>query len=1011
VDLVAASVCVVLDALGSDDVVVDARGASTPARRWEIDGATVTTTTARAVLDRGARPADGTAPLATVRWVDTDVDDEVADVAGGASDAIAVTARGDGDRVELAVAGTVLDGDVEPEAFVGLLAHVVEELAADADRPLAEIPLTSDEQQRWLVDALNDVRAPYPDAPTVDELVLQTARQTPDAVAVVDGAARVSYADLVERAQAVADRLRTAGCRPGEAVAVMFPRGIDCVASMLGVLLVGAVYVPIAVAEPEIRRERLLDLLAIRFLLRTAPATGVEVTERDAEGLVLLGDDPDDPGTSPLYVMFTSGSTGEPKAVVVSHRSVIRLVCDPWFVDFRADDGVGFASNPGFDAATWEVWGALVHGARLVTVDGDVATNTEALDAQLATRDITLLFLTTSLFNAHARIAPAMFGPLRILSIGGEAADPRMCRRVLDSAAPPTALLNAYGPTESTTFASWYPITAVPDGALRLPIGTPIANTSLHVLDRHGRLVPPGVPGELFIGGDGLAVCYFGDPELTARKFVADPFAGPPHRLYATGDLVVRAESGEVVFLRRIDDQLKIRGHRVEPLEVAAAIESLDGVSTAVVLPRAAERYTRLVAYVVVDSADLDASTIRSQLRSDLPAYLVPSQVVILDELPLTKSGKLDRARLPDPFVLPFGGDGAPDGAAASRPDADARLTETLTDIWSQVLGVRDVDPEQTFFDAGGDSLLAVRLYGAVQRRFGVVLPSGTIDQHFTVAKFEEAVRAALERAAPPLVTEMTTSDGPLVVFAPPGGGDVDDYRWLAAALEDACHVVGVREPGHYGTEPRPQTVADVSATCRWALQNAGFDAPVAIVGECAGGLVAHEMACDLVAAGQRVDLVVLLDTPIPGAVDADADDEEVEAVGKLVDTVRRRGRNAVALARMQTQRTWYRARQQPMPPPLAHAMTVRSNARRIRDADPSFFDGHVLFVQAVDREGMTQTEGAPEYWSQRARSITVTTTAGSHEGADSFLARPNAGATAAAIVRELDVIRTSSPE
>jgi amino acid adenylation domain-containing protein len=860
-----------------------------------------------------------------------------------------------------------------------------------------------------LVDALNDVRAPYPDAPTVDELVLQTATRTPDAVAVVDGAARVSYADLVERAQAVADRLRTAGCRPGEAVAVMFPRGVDCVASMLGVLLVGAVYVPMAVAEPEVRRERLLDLLAIRFLLRASPAAGVELTERDAEGLVLLGDHPDDPGTSPLYVMFTSGSTGEPKAVVVSHRSVIRLVCDPWFVDFRADDGVGFASNPGFDAATWEVWGALVHGARLVTVDGDVATNTEALDAQLATRDISLLFLTTSLFNAHARIAPAMFGPLRILSIGGEAADPRMCRRVLESAAPPTALLNAYGPTESTTFASWYRITAVPDGALRLPIGTPIANTTLHVLDRHGRLVPPGVPGELFIGGDGLAVCYFGDPELTARKFVADPFAGPPHRLYATGDLVVRAESGEVVFLRRIDDQLKIRGHRVEPLEVAAAIEALDGVSAAVVLPRADEGYTRLVAYVVADSAALDASSIRSQLRVDLPAYLVPSQVVLVDELPLTKSGKLDRARLPDPFVAPDSGDGASDGATAKRPDADARLTETLTGIWSQVLGVRDVDPEQTFFDAGGDSLLAVRLYGAVQRRFGVVLPSGTIDQHFTVAKFEEAVRAALERAAPPLVTEMTTSDGPLVVFAPPGGGDIDDYRWLAAALEDACHVVGVREPGHYGTEPRPQTVADVSATCRWALQNAGFDSPVAIGGYCAGGVLAHQMACDLAAAGHQVDLVVLLDTPIPGAVDDD--DDEAEPVGKLVDTVRRRGRNAVALARMQTQRSWYRARQQPMPPPLAHAMTVRSNARRIRAANPSFFDGHVLFVQAVDDEGVTQTEGAPEYWSQRARSITVTTTAGSHEGPDSFLARQDAGATAEAIVRELDVIRTSSPE
>jgi amino acid adenylation domain-containing protein len=998
VDLVAVALCVVLDALGYDDVRVDVHRAREPVRRWTLDATAATTTTIGALLEQGAGMGDATPPLAIVRWIEGDDG-----VALEPVEMIAVTARGTGDGVELTVAGAVLDGDVAPGVFVELLAHVVEELAADDERLASQVPLVSTQRWHWLVADLNDVRAPYPAAETVDELVAEAAAATPDAVAVDDGAVRVTYAELVARAQAVADALRDAGCRPGEAVAVMFQRGVNCVAAMLGVLLVGAVYVPIAVAEPESRRERLLDLLSVRLLLRSDPATGVGLTEREADGLVLVGADPRDRGGAPLYVMFTSGSTGEPKPVVVSHRSVIRLICDPWFVDFSADDGVGFASNPGFDAATWEVWGALVHGARLVVLDADVITKTDALETQIAERSISFLFLTTSLFNAHARVAPAMFGPLRILTIGGEAADPQTCRRVLTSASPPTSLLNAYGPTESTTFASWYRIDEVSEGALRLPIGTPIANTTLHVLDRHGRLVPPGVPGELFIGGDGLALGYVGDPELTARKFVPDPFAGPPHRLYATGDVVVRADSGDVVFLRRVDDQLKIRGHRVEPLEVAAAIESLDGVATAVVLPRTAAGYTRLIGYVVLDSSRLDAGTIRTRLRADLPDYLVPSQLVILDELPLTTSGKLDRNRLPDPFTTTRVRNDS-DDRARERSSGDERLTETLINIWRHVLDVHDVNPQQGFFDAGGDSLLAVRLYGAVQRRFGVVLPSGTIDQHFTFAKFDEAVRAALERAVPPLVTEMTTVDGPLVVLAEPGGGEVDEYIWLAAELEGLCHVVGLREPGHYGTELRPRSMADLSATCCEALRKAGFDAPMAMVGGCSGGMLAHQMACDMAREGHHVDLVVLLDTPMPGK----AEDERALR-SKLAGIARHGSRNAVTATGRHARRAWYRMRQRPMPRSLAYAMTMGSNARRMRNANPSFFEGHLLFVQAIDRQGMSETEGAPEYWSGRARTTTVVMTTGLHAGPHSFLSRENAGVSAAAIVRELDDVRRSS--
>ena len=999
IDVIAIALCVALDALACDDIAVDARLDAEPARRWAFDREHDSATTIAQLLERGARPVDATTPTATVSWIedpDTPTDD--------ADAIVSVVARQSGEDVELEVTDSGLDRDVTPEALARLLARLVQEIVDDADRTPSSVPLVSVEQRDWLVDGLNDVWMPYPDAPTVDELVLEVATRTPDAVAIDDGRVRVTYAELVERAHAVADLLGEAGARPGEAVALKFARGVDCVVSMLGVLLARAVYVPIAMDEPDARRERLLDLFSVRLMLDADLAGGVRITTRTVEGRQLLGDDPDDRGGAPLYVMFTSGSTGEPKAVVVSHRAVIRLVLDPAFVGFTAEDAVGFASNPGFDAATWEVWGALVNGGRLIPIDVDTVLDPRALEARIESGRVSCLFLTTSLFNVHARSAPTVFRSLRILAIGGEAADPTACRLVLESSAPPRALLNAYGPTESTTFASWHHITDAPEGTLRLPIGLPVVNTTLHVLDRYGRLVPPGVPGELFIGGDGLALGYLDDADLTARKFVPDPFAGPPHRLYATGDLVVRETSGEIVFLRRMDDQLKIRGFRVEPLEIEAAIRSIDGVSTAVVLPRIVDGRPRLIAYVVADSSRLDAAAIRSQLRAELPTYLVPSRVVLVDDLPLTRSGKLDRARLPDPFAS----SSAIDDVAIVDGIVDDEVAAAVVDIWREVLGVREVDPEQTFFDAGGDSLLAVRLYGAVQRRFGVVLPTGAIDDQFTVGRFVEAVRLALGGAAPPLVTEMTSVDGPLIVLAAPGGGEVDRYRWLASALTDAYHVVALREPGYYGTEPRPRTMTDLAFTSRRALREGGFDAPVAIVGECSGGVVAHQLACDLARAGHRVDLVVLLDTPVPGEANVD---DETDAVIQAMSTVRRRGRNAVALTKMQAQWMWYQRKKQLPPGPLAHRMTVRANARRLRGAVPSFFDGHVLYVQAVDDAGATETEGAPEYWSQRARSNTVVTVPGSHVGTESFLSRANVGVTADAIIRELEAVREASTE
>jgi thioesterase domain-containing protein/acyl carrier protein len=365
----------------------------------------------------------------------------------------------------------------------------------------------------------------------------------------------------------------------------------------------------------------------------------------------------------------------------------------------------------------------------------------------------------------------------------------------------------------------------------------------------------------------------------------------------------------------------------------------------------------------------------------------------------LTKNGKLDRAQLPNPF--------AKNPAAISAPTPedtpDSRLVESIVDLWREVLGVGDIDPDDTFFDAGGDSLLAVRLYGAVQRRFGVVLTNGIIDRDFTVGRFVDAVRDALSRAAPPLLVEMTTVDGPPVVLVAPGGGDLDRYRWLVPALAGRFRVVGIREPGHYGTEARPRSVGEASEVCAAALREAGIATPLAIIGECAGGVLAHQLACDIGRDGATPDLVVLLDTPIPGAAE---DREPVDRWTRMSHTVSRRGHDAFALARMKAQWEWYRFHRRPVPPKLAHSMTMRANARRVRNARPSFFNGHVLYVQAVDEAGQKVTLGAPEYWSARAGQLSTVTAPGEHTGTESFLSKGNAVMVGNAIVHALESVQ-----
>ncbi|MCC6177440.1 MAG: amino acid adenylation domain-containing protein [Chloroflexi bacterium] len=607
------------------------------------------------------------------------------------------------------------------------LGVLLEGIAANPERPLGELPLLSEAERRLVVEEWNRTARPYPSTRGIGELVAEQAVRSSDAIAVEGDGRTLTYAQLDARANQLAHRLRALGAGPGRVVGICAERSVELVAGLLGILKAGAAYLPLDPSYPAERLAFMLEDARADVLLvdGSTPLAGDGV-----QRLVLdpswstFGDEaatapaPTAGGADPAYVMYTSGSTGTPKAVVVPHRAIARLVVNADYVALRSDDVVAQASNVSFDAATFEIWGALLAGARLTIVGRTVLLSTASLASAIEQRGITTLFLTTALFNELARGAPAALRGVRHLLFGGEAVDPRWVRRVLDEA-PPERLLHVYGPTETTTFATWHLVDAVPDNATTVPIGRPIANTTTYVLDPHGQPVPIEVPGELYIGGPGVALGYLDRPEVTAERFVADPFSvDPDARLYRTGDLVRYRADGAIEFLGRLDQQVKIRGFRIEPGEIEATLTRHSAVRDAAVLVQGDDGDKRLIGYVVLEGTGASVEELKAHLRQHLPEYMVPATFVVLDALPLTANGKLDRRALPDPEAARPATEHV--GAA---PSTD--LEETIAAIWRDVLQVERVGLDDNFFDLGGTSLQIMRvqsrLQEAVHREMNIV--------------------------------------------------------------------------------------------------------------------------------------------------------------------------------------------------------------------------------------------------------------------------------------------------
>jgi amino acid adenylation domain-containing protein len=629
--------------------------------------------------------------------------------------------------------------------------RLLEGVVADPDRRISELQLlTAEEQQRILVE-WNDTEADYARHSCLHELFEAQAERTPDSIAVSFAGEQLTYAELNERANQVARRLRQLGVRAEVSVGICMERSIEMITGMLGILKAGGAYVPLDPEYPAQRLSYMIEDAGVRVLLtqerlaQTLLAHGAAVLRLDADRESISEEDRNNlehraTAENPAYVIYTSGSTGTPKGVVVAHSAVARTICNTNYIKLESDDRITQASNSSFDAATFEIWGALLHGATLVVIPKEILISPGHLAEQIRELGISVMFLPTALFNQVAGEVPGAFSSLRYLLFGGEAVDPRSVREVLKSD-PPQRLLHMYGPTESTTYALWYPVESLSAEATTVAIGRPLSNTQIYLLDEYRQPVPIGVAGELYIGGDGLARGYLNSASLTAERFIPNPFshhAGA--RLYRTGDIARYLADGEIEFLGRGDEQVKIRGYRIELGEIEALLREFREVREVVVLAREDTPGQRhLVAYVVAEpSSELSVGGLRGYMKERAPEYMMPSSFVFLDELPLTPNGKVDRRALPLPeYALP---EQETDAVSPRTP-----LEEKLAGIYASVLGLKTVGVFNNFFDLGGHSLLATQITSRIRETFKVELPLRVLFVNPTVAGLATAIEEVLK--------------------------------------------------------------------------------------------------------------------------------------------------------------------------------------------------------------------------------------------------------------------------
>jgi amino acid adenylation domain-containing protein len=655
---------------------------------------------------------------------------------------------------------------VTVKRMLGHFENLLQAIPELAHRPIGELPILTEDEREHLLLAGNTAATDFPRDRGIYELFELQARRTPHAMALAFGPQQLTYAQLNARANQLAHHLRSLGVAPETRVGVYVERSLEMIVAILGVLKSGGAYVPIDPQVPQARLEFMLADAEVTVLLTeqglssssTNAVSAVVYLDTDWPRIAALAAADLRPASSAdnlAYVIYTSGSTGTPKGVMVPHRNVAALMSALLpRLDVKEGDVWTLFHSIAFDFSVWEIWGALLSGAKLVIVPEQIAASPTEFTELLRSERVTVINQTPS---AATQLLAAENGDswqtrglaVTRVFVGGEALSSDLAHSLIEMGAP---VWNFYGPTEATVWAALKPLTA---HDAEVTIGRPIANWQLYVLDHRHELLPVGVPGELYIGGEGLARGYLKRPELTAEKFIPHPYAGSASaRLYRTGDVARYKVNGEIEFVGRVDHQIKLRGYRIELGEVEAALLAHPQVREAVALVRErASGDRQLVAYVATvevianDEEAVSSPVLTELVRKALPKYMVPATVVVMEHLPRTSNGKIDRKSLPEPDYT--------SASESEHVDARTTLEEILAGIWEKVLGVEHIGVDDNFFELGGHSLLATQVVSRVREAFDVNLSVRSLFEHQTIAALARAVESLLREdeghVAPPL--------------------------------------------------------------------------------------------------------------------------------------------------------------------------------------------------------------------------------------------------------------------
>jgi amino acid adenylation domain-containing protein len=728
--------------------------------------------------------------------------------------------------------------------------NILKSIAAQPEIKLGDIELASeDEKQQILID-FNNTKTTYPQDKTIQELFEEQVEKDPDHIAITFEEQRLTYRELNHRANQLARTLRKKGVKTNSIVGMMVERSPEMIIGIMGILKAGGAYLPI---DPEYPGER------INYMLEDS-GTKILVTQKHlADTIAFNGDiiDLDDMGldkedTANLikvntsrdlaYVIYTSGSTGKPKGNLTMHYNVVRVVKNTNYIEITVDDVLLQLSNYAFDGSVFDIYGALLNGGKLVLIDKGNVVDMNRLSKVIDQEKVTVFFITTALFNTLVDVNIECLKNIRKILFGGEMASAHHVRKAYEYMGS-GRLVHVYGPTETTVYATYYEIKQIQDGQMSVPIGAPIANTCIYILSQAGKLQPIGVPGELCIAGDGLASGYLNRPELTAEKFVENPFM-LGDKMYRTGDLARWLPDGNIEFLGRIDHQIKLRGFRIELGEIESRLISHSLIKEALVIVKDDVKGNQYLCAYIAAEGDNVISQIRGYLDQTLPQYMIPSVFVQLEKMPLTPNGKIDRRALPEP-----------EGRVQTKREYIAprnEVEEKLAEIWQEILGVEKVGMEDNFFELGGYSLKVITLVAEIGEEFGVEIPYDQIFKNPTItelAKCTEKSDTVRQVYSDYIKFNENNSEHRNLFFFPPAVPLGLIYRHLAAELEEyTLYCFNLVE-----SEAKIKEYVKIIT----GIQSQG---PYTLAGFSAGGILTVAVARELEKQGYDVAGILLLD-------------------------------------------------------------------------------------------------------------------------------------------------------